>query len=100
MRAAILMLARTVLLAGPTALAFASGGYFDEARLIAAIAAWALVAIAAVAAESPGGRAIADGLHLLARARGRDRAGAARRGDERGGGLSGVGVPRRAQGAW
>jgi hypothetical protein len=35
-----------VLLAGPTALAFFSGGYFDEARAWAGLAAWALVVLA------------------------------------------------------
>ena len=34
-----------VLLAGPTALAFASGGFFDRARMVAGITAWALVAL-------------------------------------------------------
>jgi O-Antigen ligase len=37
-----------VLLAGPTALAFDSGGFFDRARTVAGIAAWALVVILAV----------------------------------------------------
>jgi hypothetical protein len=37
-----------VLLAGPTALAFDSGGFFDHARTVAGIAAWALVVILAV----------------------------------------------------
>ncbi len=37
---------RAGLLAGPTALAFASGGFFTGARLPAAIAAWALLALA------------------------------------------------------
>jgi len=35
-----------VLLAGPTVLAFFSGGYFDEARAWAGLIAWALVALA------------------------------------------------------
>jgi hypothetical protein len=42
-----------VLLAGPTLLAFFSGGYFDEARLWAAIGAFALVLVAALVAETP-----------------------------------------------
>ncbi|MFL5894329.1 MAG: O-antigen ligase family protein [Thermoleophilaceae bacterium] len=42
-----------ILMAGPTALAFFSGGYFDRARLVAGIVAWALVLAAAVAAPSP-----------------------------------------------
>ncbi len=37
-----------VLLAGPTALAFASGGFFDRSRTVAGVAAWALVALLAV----------------------------------------------------
>ena len=37
-----------VLLAGPTALAFDSGGFFDSARTVAGVAAWALVALLAV----------------------------------------------------
>ena len=36
------------LLAGPTALAFASGGFFDRSRTVAGVAAWALVALLAV----------------------------------------------------
>ncbi len=42
-----------MLLAGPTALAFFTGGYFDEARLWATIAAWALVAVGALASPAP-----------------------------------------------
>jgi hypothetical protein len=42
-----------VLLAAPTALAFFSGGYFDEARLWAAIGAFALVLLAAIASDQP-----------------------------------------------
>jgi len=42
-----------LLLAGPTVLAFFSGGFFDEARITAAIAAWALVAIVALTVRSP-----------------------------------------------
>jgi hypothetical protein len=45
--------ARIALLAGPTALAFASGGYFEGARLTAAIAAWAVVAVLAIVADGP-----------------------------------------------
>ena len=37
-----------VLLAGPTALAFASGGFFDRSRTVAGIAAWGLVALLAM----------------------------------------------------
>jgi O-Antigen ligase len=42
-----------VLLAGPTALAFFSGGFFDRPRLIAALGVWAVALIAAVAAPRP-----------------------------------------------
>ncbi len=41
------------LLAGPTVLAFFSGGFFDEPRLVALIVAWALVALALVAGAPP-----------------------------------------------
>jgi hypothetical protein len=37
-----------VLLAGPTALAFWSGGFYERPRMVAGIAAWALVALLAV----------------------------------------------------
>jgi uncharacterized integral membrane protein len=40
--------ARAVLLAGPTALAFFTGGYFDEPRAWSGLIVWLLVAIAAV----------------------------------------------------
>lgn len=47
-----------VLLTGPTALAFWSGGFYDRPRTVAGIVAWALVAMLAVAGESiPGPRA-------------------------------------------
>jgi hypothetical protein len=47
-----------VLLAGPSALAFASGGFFDRPRAVAGLAAWALVALLAVtAAPLPRARA-------------------------------------------
>jgi O-antigen ligase len=41
--------ARLVLLAGPTALAFLSGGYFDGPRTWAGLGAWLLVVVAALA---------------------------------------------------
>ena len=44
MNRGVLIGARAVLLAGPTALAFFSGGYFDEPRVWAGLVAW-LVAI-------------------------------------------------------
>jgi hypothetical protein len=45
--------ATLALLAGPFALAFFQGGFFDRPRLVAAIAAWALVLVAAIAADRP-----------------------------------------------
>jgi len=42
----VLRAACVALLAGPTVLAFFTGGYFDEARAWAGLVAWALVAIA------------------------------------------------------
>src|SRR5919202_1778233 len=42
-----------VLVAGPTVLAFASGGFFPHARLVAAIGAWAVLGLAALAAPAP-----------------------------------------------
>ncbi|HEY8584526.1 MAG TPA: O-antigen ligase family protein [Capillimicrobium sp.] len=43
--------ARVALLAGPTALAFFDGGYFEGPRLTAAIVAWVLVAVLALAVD-------------------------------------------------
>ena len=40
--------ARVALLAGPTALAFFAGGYFDGPRAWAGVAAWLLVVVTAV----------------------------------------------------
>src|SRR4051794_22215482 len=53
MRSATLTGARAVLLAGPVVLAFFSGGYFDEARAWAGLAAWVLVAVALLASPRP-----------------------------------------------
>lgn len=53
MRRALRVLGAAVLLAGPTVLAFFSGGFFDRPRLIAALAAWGLVVGAAAVAERP-----------------------------------------------
>src|SRR2546430_3296693 len=53
MRRAAHALCLSVLLAGPTALAFFSGGYFDEARTAAGIVAWALVAVVAATQRAP-----------------------------------------------
>jgi hypothetical protein len=70
MRKSVLASAAWVLIAGPTALAFFSGGFFDRPRLIAGIAAWALVVVAAVLAPrliptSPTARVALAGLFLL-----------------------------------
>lgn len=46
-------LVAALLLAGPTVLAFFSGGFFDEARITAALLAWALVAVVALTVRSP-----------------------------------------------
>jgi hypothetical protein len=59
-----------VLLAGPFALAFKSGGFFDEQRLYAGLAACALVVLAALASRRPlpasaPGRLALGGLALL-----------------------------------
>jgi hypothetical protein len=48
MRFGVLTVARVVALAGPTALAFFSGGYFDEARAWAGLIVWALALAALV----------------------------------------------------
>ena len=62
--------AATVLLGGPTALAFASGGYFDVARLIAALVACVVLVAVAIAVPDPlprgrGGRLALAGLAAL-----------------------------------
>jgi O-antigen ligase len=48
MRSWVLTAARAAALAGPTALAFFSGGYFDEARAWAGLGAWLLAILALV----------------------------------------------------
>jgi O-antigen ligase len=45
--------ATALLLAGPAALAFFAGGYFDQPRLVAAAVAWAVVLVLAVAGPLP-----------------------------------------------
>jgi hypothetical protein len=70
MRKWVLAIGAAALVAGPTALAFFSGGFFDRPRLIAGIAAWALVVVAAVLAPQPlptsaAGRVALAGLFLL-----------------------------------
>ncbi|HWE33509.1 MAG TPA: O-antigen ligase family protein [Solirubrobacteraceae bacterium] len=71
MRRVLVTGARAVLLAGPTAIAFFTGGYFDGPREVAGVLAWLLVAVALVAAPRPlprgtGGRLALAGLALLA----------------------------------
>ena len=71
MRTGALAGARFVLLAGPVALAFFSGGYFAGPRLWAGLVAWALVAVSVLAVRRPlprvaGPRLALGGLALLA----------------------------------
>ena len=70
MRRALSGVAAVCLLAGPTVLAFYSGGYFAEPRIVAAIVAWALVLALAAAGPVPlpqgrAGRVALAGLVLL-----------------------------------
>ena len=53
MRRAVLLTATAVLLLTPTVLAFFSGGYFDEPRLIATLTVWSVVLLVAVAGPRP-----------------------------------------------
>ena len=53
MRRAVLIVAGACLLAAPTVLAFYSGGYFAQPRLIAGVVIWALVLCVAVAGPAP-----------------------------------------------
>src|SRR5947209_20424357 len=53
MRRSVLALATAGALAGPTVLAFFSGGYFDAARDWAGVAAWALAIVAMLTARRP-----------------------------------------------
>ena len=67
---AVRALAAAILLAGPTALAFASGGFFDRPRLIAGVCAWVLAAVAMLTSPRPlprsrAGAAALAGLALL-----------------------------------
>ncbi len=60
-----------VLIAGPTVIAFFSGGFFDDPRLVGALVAWGLVGLAALVARRPlprtqSGRCALLGLALLA----------------------------------
>jgi O-antigen ligase/polysaccharide polymerase Wzy-like membrane protein len=70
MRRAVLLAAAAVLLAGPTVIAFFSGGYFDGPRFAATLAAWVLVLVVALIAPGPlpssgPGRVALAGLALL-----------------------------------
>jgi hypothetical protein len=70
-RTAGLSSARAVLLAGPTALAFFAGGFFDGPRAWAGLIAWLLVVVAMVAVPQPlprsrGARLAIAGLGALA----------------------------------
>ena len=70
MRRAVLAVAAALLVAGPTALAFFSGGYFTQPRLIAAIVAWLLVLALTSSGAEPlprtvAGRLAVGGLALL-----------------------------------
>ncbi len=53
MRRWVLAAGATALIGLPTVLAFFSGGFFDEPRIIAALAAWALVVLVALFAPRP-----------------------------------------------
>ena len=71
MRAAVLRISLAAVLVAPTAAAFVSGGYFDQARLVLALAAWLLVLVVAALAPIPlprsrAGLAAVGGLVLLA----------------------------------
>ncbi|HET9102970.1 MAG TPA: O-antigen ligase family protein, partial [Solirubrobacteraceae bacterium] len=70
-RERVLLAAAAVLLAGPTVIAFWSGGYFDAPRIDAGLIAFALFAVAVVACPRPlparrGGRLALSGLTALA----------------------------------
>jgi hypothetical protein len=53
MRRAVLIVAGACLLAAPTVLAFYSGGYFAQPRLVAGIVMWALVLVVAAVGPAP-----------------------------------------------
>jgi O-Antigen ligase len=70
MRSWVLGIGAAAVVGGPTALAFFSGGFFDRPRLIAGIAAGALVVVVAILAPRPlptsaAGRLALAGLFLL-----------------------------------
>ena len=64
MRRAVPAAAAACLLIAPTALAFFSGGYFSEPRLIAALVVWALVLALALTGPAPLPRRLAGRLAL------------------------------------
>jgi hypothetical protein len=71
MRRVVTIAATVALLAGPGVLAFPSGGYNDQPRLIAGIVAWSLLLLAVLAGARPlphrrPGRMALGGLALLA----------------------------------
>src|SRR4051794_22076210 len=53
MRTTLLRCGAAALVAGPTSIAFFSGGFFDRPRLIAAIAVWAIVILVTLLAPRP-----------------------------------------------
>ena len=53
MRTAVLNVARVALLAGPTVLAFFTGGYFETQQAVAGLIAWLLVVVALLASSRP-----------------------------------------------
>jgi O-Antigen ligase len=70
MRATLIGAAGALLVGGPTALAFFSGGFFDRPRIVAGLVAWALVVLAALLIARPlpsrlPGRLALGGLALL-----------------------------------
>jgi hypothetical protein len=65
MRRGVLAAGATALIAMPAVLAFFSGGFFDEPRLIAGLVAWALVILAALLAPKPLPSTIPGRLALL-----------------------------------
>jgi O-antigen ligase len=62
---ALALLAALALLVGPAAVAFFSGGYFDQPRLAAGIVAWAIVVVVALVAPQPLPRSLPGRLSLL-----------------------------------
>ena len=53
MRRAVLLIAAAILLSGSTVLAFFSGGYFEDPRLVGALVAWGLVLVVALIGPRP-----------------------------------------------